>query len=113
MRSDTPHPQPLSHKGKERSGGRELKWFGAGLCFCCILYIVLLQSSTLWSRPTGLEGVFWRFRDLFTREWLDAPRTSELGLLNSGLYLLLLVAMFGIYWAALRHAFRRGKLSAE
>src|SRR5687768_11537631 len=83
---------------------------GAFLVAGCVAYLLLFQSNTLWARaiplPGGEDGPFGTLRHLFPAEWLRASRDSQLGLLNAGLYLLILASMFATYWLTLRRAIR-------
>src|SRR5688500_15911625 len=92
---------------------KELRWLwrgGAFLVAWCVAYLLLFQSSTLWARaiplPRGDDGLLGTLRRLFPAEWLRASRDTQLGLLNSGLYLLILAILFTSYWLALRRAIR-------
>lgn len=86
---------------------------GVSLVAGCVAYLALFQSSSLWARPVplpgGEDGPVGAIRLIFPNEWLQAGRGSELGLLNSGIYLLILSYLFATYWLTLRHAagFRR------
>jgi hypothetical protein len=88
--------------------------FGIGLLAGCLGFYLLMQSVTLWERPISLPGGAKGFpaslRSLFRPEWVGASRTASLGLLNVGLYLLVLAALFTFYWLALRKVFRVGAM---
>ncbi len=101
---------------EQDSASKELRflWIGGGLLVAgCIAYLILFQSSTLWDRaiplPGGEDGPFGAVRKLFPDEWLEAGRGSPLGLLNAGIYLLILAALFATYWLVLRRALRLKK----
>jgi hypothetical protein len=65
---------------------------------------LLLQAHTLWSRPIGDPAAPRGTAFLFSPAWLQTPRDAPLGLLHSGLYLLLIGALFLGYLGALRQA---------
>lgn len=64
-------------------------------------YYALMCSRSLWERPTLLQdkwkSLFLPIRELFPAEWVSAHRDSPLGLLNDGLYVALIAALFAIY----------------
>jgi hypothetical protein len=87
-------------------------WIGGScLVAMCVAYLALFQSRTLWDRPISLpggeDGPFEAVRRFFPTEWLGAHRGSGLGLLNVGLYLVILGSLFAAYWLTLRGASRR------
>ena len=98
-------PSPVVRYHKEL---RFLWVGGISLVVGCVAYLTLFQSSSLWSRaiplPGGEDGIFGAIRSLFPAEWLQASRGSKLGLLNVGIYLLILALLFATYWLTLRRA---------
>ena len=105
--------QQVDIDGENASLNKELRFLwrgGAFLVAGCGAYLLLFQSSTLWARaiplPGGEDGPFGTLRNLFPAEWLRASRDSQLGLLNAGLYLLILASLFTGYWLVLRRAVR-------
>ncbi|MEO6457710.1 MAG: hypothetical protein ABIO92_05490 [Chloroflexia bacterium] len=98
------------------TSGREahILWIGgAFLVAGCVAYLCLFQSSSLWARaiplPGDEDGPFGALRRIFPVEWLQASRGSELGLLNSVIYLLILALLFATYWLTLRSVVRLQK----
>lgn len=89
---------------------RTLAVGGAAALLGYLAFFLLLQSKTLWSRqvplPGGEEGLFGAIRRLFPVAWLNAERNSTLGLVNAGLYLLVLAWLFAAYWLTLRRLSR-------
>jgi hypothetical protein len=102
------NPETTTNEGDSRL---RFLWIG-GVCLValCVAYLALFQSRTLWDRPMSLpggeEGPFGAIRRLFPAEWLGAHRGSGLGLLNVGLYLVILASFFAAYWLTLRGASR-------
>lgn len=106
QRMAVPSYAPALTMSRPDRGLRLLAVGGVASLLGYIAFFLLLQSKTLWARPMALpggeQGVFGAIRKLFPTDWLNAERNSSLGLLNAGLYLLVLVWLFGVYWIALR-----------
>ncbi len=120
MRSNPLLTQAAPADPEHDATGKELRflWIGGGFLVAgCIAFLILFQSSTLWDRaiplPGGEDGPFGAVRNLFPAEWLQAGRASPLGLLNAGLYILVLAALFATYWLVLRRALRLRTANCE
>lgn len=96
-------------------GLRLLFFAGAATLAGYVGLFVLLESPTLWVYPTLMQdrwpGLFEPLLGVFPRAWIEAGRTSELGLLNALLYLALLAWLFGIYVLVLKRVFSSGAFS--
>lgn len=119
MRSNFRLAQTTPADPEYDAAGKELRflWIGGGILVAgCVAYLLLFQSGALWDRPIplpgGEDGPFGAVRNLFPAEWLQAGRGSFLGLLNVGIYLLTLAALFATYWLVLRHALRLQKVGS-
>ncbi|MFL5733390.1 MAG: hypothetical protein ACJ78Q_09320 [Chloroflexia bacterium] len=89
---------------------------GSLLLILYILYFFLMQSHTLWQSPTLISDrwkpVFYPLIQALPYGWVRAPKFSELAAINSGLYLLLIGAVFAVYLYAVRRVFRPGAIRA-
>jgi hypothetical protein len=74
-----------------------------------IAYFFLMQSHSLWQSPALVpdkwKKFFYPIKDLFPVSWVRAHQDTPFGLLNVGLYLLLLAFLFAVYIFAVRRAF--------
>ncbi len=79
-----------------------------------VALFTLLLSRTLWESPSLVpdrwKPIFSPLRQLFDPAWLTAKRNTEIGLLNSALYLLVLALLFGGYVFVLRRLFTPGAI---
>jgi hypothetical protein len=101
---------------KETANGlRLLTVAGAGTVLLCVCFYVLMLSKSLWESPTLVpdkwKTIFRPIRDLFPREWVFARKGTEPALLNNLLYLVLIVALFALYFYVIARLWRGGILS--
>jgi hypothetical protein len=96
-------------------GLRLLIFAGAATLAGYVGLFALLESPTLWVYPTLVQdrwpGLFEPILGIFPRAWVEAGRTSDLGLLNSFLYFVLLAWLFGVYVLVLKRVFSSGAFS--
>jgi hypothetical protein len=99
-------------KSKALSGLQVINLAGGLLVLGWAAYFFLMQSHALWLSPTLIpdrwKAVFSPVSKLFPQEWIRPARSSDLGLLAVGLFVLLLVAFFSLYIVSLRRAFSPG-----
>ncbi|HYP39778.1 MAG TPA: hypothetical protein VEX13_05400 [Chloroflexia bacterium] len=113
MRSNPRAPGAAQTDSERAIFNKEMRFLwvgGISLIAGCVAFLLLFQSSSLWDRaiplPGGDDGPFGAIRHLFPDEWLDARRSSPLGLLNAAIYLVILASLFTTYWLVLWRAFR-------
>lgn len=79
---------------------------GALLLLGYVGLFLLLESPTMWVHPALVQDrwpeVFEPLLGIFPQAWLEATRTSSIGLLNACLYFAILAWLFGVYIFALR-----------
>ncbi|HEX8227826.1 MAG TPA: hypothetical protein VF826_00770 [Chloroflexia bacterium] len=103
------------HRQNSTSSLRMLTVAGAASLLLCVCFYVLMLSKSLWESPTLVpdkwKTVFRPIRDLFPREWVFARKGSEAALLNNLLYLLLIVALFALYFYVVARLWKGGILA--
>ena len=100
--------------------GNGLRLLTAGGLLSLVLYVgfyLLMLAKSLWESPTLVpdkwKTIFRPIRDLFPRDWVWARKGTEPALSHHLLYLLLIVALFAVYFFVIVRLWKGASLGSH
>lgn len=104
-------------EAEQRKGLRLLTIGGLLSLLLYVCFYVLMLAKSLWESPTLVpdkwKTIFRPIRDIFPADWILARKGTEAALPHSLMYLLLVVALFAVYFFVIRRLWKGELFGAE